>query len=126
MQNTFLKLLNCGHFADITLVCENEMLKCYKIVLSACSTYFELLFLDNSCRQPIIFIKNIKFQEMQSLVDFINKGEVNVTQDDLSSLLKCAEALQIRGLLCGLNQLLTQQLLGELSELKQNQFSIIQ
>ncbi|KRT83429.1 BTB domain-containing protein [Oryctes borbonicus] len=108
LQNAFPKLLISEHFVDVTLACENEMLKCHKVVLSACSTYFEKLLLDNPCQHPIIFMKDMRFQEMQSLVDFMYKGEVNVTQDDLPSLLKSAEALQIRGL-CGSEQLLNQQ-----------------
>lgn len=113
LQNAFPKLLTSEHFVDVTLACENEMLKCHKVVLSACSTYFEKLLLENPCQHPIIFMKDMKFQEMQSLVDFMYKGEVNVTQDDLPSLLKSAEALQIRGL-CGSDQLLNQHHLGNL------------
>ncbi|XP_018330551.1 protein tramtrack, beta isoform-like [Agrilus planipennis] len=113
LQNAFPKLLTAEHFVDVTLACENEMLKCHKVVLSACSTYFEKLLLDNPCQHPIIFMKDMKFHEMQSLVDFMYKGEVNVTQDDLPSLLKSAEALQIRGL-CGSDQLLNQHHLGAL------------
>ncbi|XP_060533684.1 zinc finger protein 131-like isoform X2 [Cylas formicarius] len=115
LQNAFPKLLTSEHFVDVTLACENEMLKCHKVVLSACSTYFEKLLLDNPCQHPIIFMKDMKFQEMQSLVDFMYKGEVNVTQDDLPSLLKSAEALQIRGL-CGSDQLLNPAYFGNVAK----------
>lgn len=113
LQNAFPKLLTSEHFVDVTLACESEMIKCHKVVLSACSTYFEKLLVQNPCQHPIIFMKDMRFIEMQALVDFMYKGEVNVTQDELPSLLKSAEALQIRGL-CGSDQLLSQHYLGAL------------
>lgn len=113
LQNAFPKLLTSEHFVDVTLACESEMIKCHKVVLSACSTYFEKLLVQNPCQHPIIFMKDMKFLEMQALVDFMYKGEVNVTQDELPSLLRSAEALQIRGL-CGSDQLLNQHYLGAL------------
>lgn len=109
LQNAFPKLLTSEHFVDVTLACEAEMIKCHKVVLSACSTYFEKLLVQNPCQHPIIFMKDMRFSEMQALVDFMYKGEVNVTQDELPSLLRSAEALQIRGL-CGSDQLLSQHL----------------
>ncbi|XP_066991448.1 longitudinals lacking protein, isoforms H/M/V isoform X3 [Anabrus simplex] len=100
LQNVFPRLLNSEHFVDITLACEGQMIKCHKVVLSACSTYFERLLVHNPCQHPIIFMKDLKHWEVQALVDFMYKGEVNVSQDELNSLLAAAEALQIRGL-CG-------------------------
>ncbi|PSN34898.1 hypothetical protein C0J52_16512 [Blattella germanica] len=100
LQNVFPRLLTSEHFVDITLACEGQMIKCHKVVLSACSTYFENLLVQNPCQHPIIFMKDMKHWEVQALVDFMYKGEVNVSQEELNSLLVAAEALQIRGL-CG-------------------------
>ncbi|KAJ9594963.1 hypothetical protein L9F63_013747 [Diploptera punctata] len=103
LQNVFPRLLTSEHFVDITLACEGQMIKCHKVVLSACSNYFEKLLVQNPCQHPIIFMKDMKHWEIQALVDFMYKGEVNVSQDELNSLLVAAEALQIRGL-CGSDQ----------------------
>ena len=103
LQNVFPRLLTSEHFVDITLACEGQMIKCHKVVLSACSNYFEKLLVQNPCQHPIIFMKDMKHWEVQALVDFMYKGEVNVSQDELNSLLVAAEALQIRGL-CGSDQ----------------------
>ncbi|GLH03151.1 Protein bric-a-brac 2, partial [Gryllus bimaculatus] len=100
LQSVFPRLLNSEHFVDITLACEGQMIKCHKVVLSACSTYFEKLLVQNPCQHPIIFMKDMKHWEVQALVDFMYRGEVNVSQEELNSLLVAAEALQIRGL-CG-------------------------
>lgn len=69
--------------------------------MAACSSYFESLLGENPCKHPIIILpRDVKLWEVQALVDFMYKGEVNVSQAGLPDLLKCAEILQIRGL-CG-------------------------
>lgn len=74
---------------------------CHRLVLAACSSYFESLLGENPCKHPIIILpRDVKLWEVQALVDFMYKGEVNVSQAGLPDLLKCAEILQIRGL-CG-------------------------
>jgi hypothetical protein len=42
-------------------------------------------------------MRDLKFWEVQALVEFMYSGEVNVAQDKLPSLLAAAEALQIKG-----------------------------
>ncbi|XP_053621810.1 protein bric-a-brac 2-like isoform X3 [Plodia interpunctella] len=98
LQAVFPRLLLSQQFADVTLACESRQLRCHKLVLSACSPYLERLLLQNPCQHPIVLMRDMRFSEMQALVDFMYKGEVNVTQEELPSLLKSAEALQIRGL----------------------------
>ncbi|CAG9577105.1 unnamed protein product [Danaus chrysippus] len=96
LQAVFPRLLLTEQFADVTLACESKQLRCHKLVLSACSAYLERLLLQNPCKHPIVLMRDMRFSEMQALVDFMYKGEVNVTQEELPSLLKSAEALQIR------------------------------
>lgn len=79
-----------------------------RLVLAACSSYFERLLSENPCKHPIIILpKDIKLWEIHALVDFMYKGQVNVSQAGLPQLLKCAETLQIRGL-CGTDSTLNE------------------
>jgi BTB/POZ domain len=97
----FPQLLAGQRFVDVTLACEGHQVHCHRLVLAACSTYFESLLGENPCKHPIIILpRDIRLWEIQALVDFMYKGEVNVSQAGLADLLKCAETLQIRGL-CG-------------------------
>ncbi|XP_046676107.1 protein bric-a-brac 1-like isoform X5 [Homalodisca vitripennis] len=83
---------------DVTLSCEGGKLKAHKMLLSACSSYFHDIFKENPCQHPVIVFRNVKLRDLQAILDFIYKGEVNVLQEHLESFLGTAELLEIKGL----------------------------
>ncbi|XP_033347567.1 broad-complex core protein isoforms 1/2/3/4/5-like [Bombus vosnesenskii] len=72
------------------------------MLLSACSTYFRDLFKENPCQHPVIISRDVKFDDLVALVDFMYHGEVNVVREQLSSFLTTAELLAVQGLADGL------------------------
>merc|ERR1711983_471568 len=52
-QNNLLTVLDHLYqteaFCDVTLACDNTSIKCHKMILSACSSYFQTLFMENTC-----------------------------------------------------------------------------
>lgn len=98
LTDVLLSLLRRQALCDVTLACDGEMLRAHQTILSACSPYFEMLLIKNTHPHPIIYLKDVNYVEMKALLDFMYKGEVNVSQNLLPMFLKTAEALQIRGL----------------------------
>ncbi|XP_014210973.1 longitudinals lacking protein, isoforms H/M/V-like isoform X2 [Copidosoma floridanum] len=86
---------------DVTLSCEGKRIRAHKMLLSACSTYFRDLFKENPCQHPVIIFRNVKFDDLAALVDFIYQGEVNVVQEQLDSFMTTAELLAVQGLTDG-------------------------
>lgn len=68
------------------------------MVLSACSPYFQALFINHPDKHPIVILKDVPYTDMRSLLDFMYRGEVSVDQDRLTAFLRVAESLRIKGL----------------------------
>ncbi|XP_073813858.1 sex determination protein fruitless isoform X11 [Musca autumnalis] len=98
LTGVLTSLLQREALCDVTLACEGETVKAHQAILSACSPYFETIFLQNHHPHPIIYLKDVRYSEIRSLLDFMYKGEVNVGQSSLPMFLKTAESLQVRGL----------------------------
>ncbi|XP_068892648.1 longitudinals lacking protein, isoforms H/M/V isoform X3 [Tenebrio molitor] len=94
----FDTLLENGTLVDCTLAAEGKCLNAHKVVLSACSPFFEALLSRHYDKHPILILKDVKFQELKAMMDYMYRGEVNISQDQLGALLKAAESLQIKGL----------------------------
>ncbi|XP_075159059.1 uncharacterized protein LOC142232213 isoform X2 [Haematobia irritans] len=85
-------------FVDVSLLCDGRKIKAHKVVLSACSSYFKEIFTENPHPHPVIIFKFIKFEDLNSIIEFMYQGEVNVQQEALQSFLQTAELLAVQGL----------------------------
>lgn len=83
---------------DCTLGAEGKSLQAHKVVLSACSPYLEDLLTKHYDKHPILILKDVRFEELKAMVDYMYRGEVNVAHDKLNTFLQAAESLQIKGL----------------------------
>ncbi|XP_058824678.1 protein tramtrack, alpha isoform isoform X2 [Topomyia yanbarensis] len=98
LLSVFDQLLHAGTFIDVTLVVEGQFLKAHKMVLSACSPYFQAIFVNHPEKHPIVILKDVPYNDMKCLLDFMYRGEVSVDQDRLAAFLRVAESLRIKGL----------------------------
>lgn len=65
-------------------------------MLLASSAHFErILQASPEGQQPIIILDGTRYADLRALVDYMYRGEVNIEQDQLSSLLKTAETLKV-------------------------------
>jgi len=85
-------------FFDVTLVCEEEQLQAHKVIISACSPFFRNILQRNPHQHPLVYLKGVKYAELQSVLNFMYHGEANIAQDDLNSFLAVAEELKVKGL----------------------------
>lgn len=57
LSGLFEELYKNGLLTDTTLACQDGILKAHKLVLAACSPYFERVFKEHSGEQPILILR---------------------------------------------------------------------
>ena len=114
MVASFKHLRDEKSFCDVTLACDGQSCKAHKMILSACSPYFKALLEENPAKHPSIILKDVPFQHLTAILEFMYAGEVNVAQvlsrskcatvikdafqDQLPQFLKTAERIKVKGL----------------------------
>lgn len=101
MRSLFERSYYDQAFTDVTISCPDGKLQAHKLILSACSPYFESVFKDNPCKHPVLIFREIKQREMSTLLEYMYRGEVDVLDSELQPLIQVATDLQIRGLAYG-------------------------
>ena len=98
ISSAFKDLRDDKDFFDVTLACDNEQIMAHKVILSACRPFFRTILRRNIHQHPLLYLKGVRYLDLQSVLDFMYHGEVSVAQDDLNSFLAVAEELRVKGL----------------------------
>ena len=96
----FERLFREESMVDVTLFCGEGTIKAHKVVLSSGSLYFNSIFskLTDPSHYPVVVIKDMPFEDLRAIIEFIYRGEMVVPQDQLPSILRSAEKLLVKGL----------------------------
>jgi len=94
----FRELREDKDFFDVTLACDDEQMQAHKVILSACSPFFRNVLRKNPHQHPLLYLKGVKYTDLQAVLNFMYHGEVNVAQEELNSFLAVAEDLRVKGL----------------------------
>jgi len=98
ISGAFKEIRDAKDFFDVTLACDDDQLQAHKVILSACSPFFRAILKRNPHQHPLLYLKGVKYSDLQSVLNFMYHGEVNVAQDELNSFLAVAEELRVKGL----------------------------
>ena len=100
VSKSFKDLRKQNHFYDVTLVSSDpKQISAHKVVLSACSEYFQNILKQNSNSHPWLCLDGVTSTDINNMLDYVYLGEVQIHQDDLDRFLQVAKRFQLEGLL---------------------------
>ncbi|XP_068968287.1 uncharacterized protein [Bombus flavifrons] len=94
----FSGLLARQALVDVTLVCEEQKLRVHKLVLASNSTYFEEILQRDLGQEPVIFFKDLNFEILKAMVEFMYCGETTIPYQLLSPLLTATKTFKVKEL----------------------------
>ena len=99
LASTFQDLATEGHFTDVTLVSDDQIqISAHRLVLSACSPVLKDLLLNNPHPHPLLYLRGVKQQELQSILQFMYLGEATILQERINVFLAVANDLDVKEL----------------------------
>ncbi|GLG94059.1 Zinc finger protein chinmo [Gryllus bimaculatus] len=98
LATVYKNLLDDNFLVDCTIFAEGQALKAHRLVLSACSSYFHMLFHEEPAKHPFIVLVDVTFDTLKAVIDFMYQGETQIPEGNFQAFLTLAQSLQIKSL----------------------------
>ena len=99
VSSSFRSLRTDSELTDVTLACEDgQQIQAHKVILAASSPFFQNILKLNKHMHPLIYMRGLKSEDLEAIVDFLYYGEANILQENLDTFLIIAEELKLKGL----------------------------
>ena len=94
--NCFQSSFNRTDYSDVTLVSDDDFQKfsAHRVILSSCSSTFQKI-LSQSQHQSTIFMRGYNSKQLENILTFIYKGQVEIPTRDLNYFVENAQELNI-------------------------------
>ena len=99
IRDSFSKLRTDQRFYDVTLATEDgKHIQAHKIILSTGSHFFNDIFMKNSPKDMLIYLKGISSAKLEPVIEFLYNGETFITQEEVKVFIDTGKELQVKGL----------------------------
>ena len=98
ISSAFRDLKEDKDFSDVTLACFDQQVEAHKVILAASSNFFKKVLKNIKHSHPLIYMKGVKFTDLEAVLNFLYHGEVNVAEADLNNFLDLCGELEVKGL----------------------------
>ena len=96
---TFEELWKDRGLEDVTLVSmDDKQVTAHKIILSSFSTFFKKIFQRYRHQNLLIYLKDIQYKYLCSLLEFIYTGQCDIEEPDLEQFLSVGKGFGVNGL----------------------------
>ena len=86
-------------FVDVTLATvDDQQIKANKVILSSGSLLFRNIFVKNTHKNPLLYLKDIRYSDLEMVLQFIYTGRCDVEQSKLEDFLSVGKYLGVIGL----------------------------
>ena len=99
IADSFQELGKDNDYSDVTLVSEEDQhIQAHRIILTDCSQFFSSTLKRNKHSHPLIYMRGLKANDLEAILDFIYLGEDNIHEEDVKGFMVLAKERKLKGI----------------------------